>query len=131
MNPPTVPPAHVYCPAIVRTEHESPLDALVAACVPRDEAMNLISASWNVGTSTCLAAAVDGGRLVVVLRTPEGRWAACNLIFAERCATPRQACQRLEKLLKRQQRGYVVACLPPAGTDPSHANDRRRQNPGG
>ena len=52
----------------------------------------------------------DGGRPVAVLRTPAGRWVACNAYLADLCATPGQAAQRLEKLLKSARRGYV-ACL--------------------
>ena len=102
--------AQTYFPAIVRTEHDSPLDALVAACVPRHEAMDLLTASWAGADRHCLIAVVDGGRPVAVLRTPAGRWVACNVYLADLCATPGQAAQRLEKLLKSTRRGYV-ACL--------------------
>ncbi|WP_313951522.1 hypothetical protein [Accumulibacter sp.] len=105
------PAGHAYFPAIVRTEHDSPIDALVAACVPRHEAMNLVAASWADEDSSCLVASVDGGRPVVVLRTPGGRWAACNAFVAVLYSTPQQADRRLGELLKGQRHGYV-ACLP-------------------
>ena len=111
MNPSAEPLVHTYFPAIVCGEHDSPLDSLVAFCVPRDEAMNLVTASWTSSASNCLIAELDGGRPVVVLRTPVGRWAACNAFFGDPCATPWQADQRLATLLKRHQHGYVACRL--------------------
>ena len=101
--------AHLYFPAIVRSEHDSPLDALVAACVPRPEAMDLVAASWADRYSNCLLAFVDGGRPVVVLRTPAGRWAACNALLGSLYATAHEADQRLEKLRKPRREAYVVS----------------------
>ncbi|SBT08442.1 conserved hypothetical protein [Candidatus Accumulibacter aalborgensis] len=111
MNALAWPAAHSYFPAIVCTEHDSPIDALVALCVPRDEATDLVAASWAAGRSSCLVTALDGGRPVVVLRTPDGRWAACNAFFGDLCSTPEEAARRLSRLLKRRRRGYV-AWLP-------------------
>lgn len=108
MNPLAWPAAHAYFPAIVCTEHDSPIDALLALCVPREEAMDLVTASWGEGKASCLVAALDGGRPVVVLRTPEGRWAACNAFFGDLCSTPEEAARRLSRLLKRRRRGYVA-----------------------
>ncbi|HRE72780.1 hypothetical protein [Accumulibacter sp.] len=99
--------AHLYFPAIVRSEHDSPLDALVAACVPRPEAMNLVAASWADSESTCLLAVVDGGRPVVVLRTQAGRWAACNAFLGSLHATWQGADRQLRK--GRQRQVYVVS----------------------
>ncbi len=110
MNTSAKPPGHGYFPAIVCVERDSPIDALVALCVARDEAMDIVAASWVAAESSCLFATVDGGRPVVVLRTPEGRWAACHVLLTQVCATLREADRRLGKLLKGGRRGYV-ACL--------------------
>ena len=117
MRTPARPPARAYFPAIVCAEHDSPIDALLALSVPRDEAMDLVAASWPSGEATCLVAILDGGRPVVVLRTPEGRWAACNAFFSDLSSTPEAAGRRLNKLLKRRRRGYV-AWMPVADTRP-------------
>jgi hypothetical protein len=98
-----------YFPAIVCVECDSPIDALVALCVPRDEAMNLVAASWRGNESTCVLATVDGGRSVAALRTPEGRWAACNAFLDKGFNTQGEAERELTKLLKRGRRGYVGA----------------------
>ncbi|MEF8700654.1 MAG: hypothetical protein V5B32_09045 [Candidatus Accumulibacter sp. UW26] len=100
-----------YFPAIVRVECDSPIDALVALCIPRHEAMDLFVASWAEDESSCLLAILEGGRPVVVLRTPKGRWAGCNAFLSDLCASREEADRRLRKLLKRRRRGYV-ACLP-------------------
>lgn len=112
-------PAHasqLYFPAIVRSEHDSPLDALIAACVPRPEAMDLVAASWAEGDANCLLAFVDGGRTIVVLRTPAGRWAACNAFLGSLYATSQEADQRLGKLCKAHRQAYV-ASLPSGHID--------------
>lgn len=96
-----------YFPAILCVECDSPIDALVALCVPRDEAMNLVAASWRGEASSCVLATVDGGRRVAVLRTPQGRWAACNAFLDFACSTHSEAERQLQKLLKRGRRGYV------------------------
>lgn len=96
-----------YFPAILCVECDSPIDALVALCIPREEAMDLVAASWRNEESFCVMATVDGGRTVAALRTPEGRWAACNA-FPEPCYPTRGEAERqLQKLLKRGRRGYV------------------------
>jgi len=101
------PQAPRYFPAIVCVECDSPIDALVALCIPRDEATDLVAASWSGEESRCVMATVDGGRSIAALRTPDGRWAACNA-FPEPCyATHREAERQLQKLLKRGRRGYV------------------------
>lgn len=96
-----------YFPAIVCLVCDSPIDALVALCVPRDEAIELVTASWQDGTATCLLTTLDGGRPVAVLPTPEGRWAGCNAFLDDLCSTPQEAARRLGKLLKRGRHGYV------------------------
>ena len=96
-----------YFPAILCAEFDSPIDALVALCIPRDDAMDLVAASWRGDDSACVVALVDGGRAVAALLTPKGRWAACNAFLDHCCSTPREAERQLEKLLKRGRRGYV------------------------
>jgi hypothetical protein len=72
--------------------------------------MDLVAASWAKGGTACIVATLDGGRQVVVLRTPEGRWAACNAFLGKLCATRQEADRRLSQLLKHSRQGYVV-CL--------------------
>lgn len=96
-----------YFPAIICAEFDSPIDALIALCVPQDEAMNLVAASWRNADSSCVVATIDGGRNVAALRMPEGRWAACNAFLDFRCSTARDAERQLQKLLKRGRRGCV------------------------
>jgi hypothetical protein len=107
MNLISVSATFFYFPAIVCTVCDSPIDALVALCVPRDEAMDLVSASWREREVVCIVATLAGGRPVAVLQTPEGRWAACNAFLDERCDTQQEAGQRLKRLLRRGRRGYV------------------------
>lgn len=98
-----------YFPAVVRSEHESALDALVALDLPRDEAMDLLVAAWNRPGDAILAT-VDGGRPVAALPLADGRWAACNAYPEQACVSPVEAGRRLGKLLKRGRRG-LVGCL--------------------
>ena len=107
MNTPSIPTVPSYFPAIVCAVHDSPVDALVALCVPRNEAMDLVTASWRADDVGCIVATLDGGRTVAVLSTPEGRWAACNAFLEECCATHQEAGKRLEKLLRKGRYGYV------------------------
>ena len=100
-------PAKRYFPAILCAEYDSPIDALIGLCVPQDEAMNLVAASWRNGEAPCIVTTVDGGRSVAVLRTPEGRWAACNAFLDACCSTRSEAERQLQKRLKRGRRGYV------------------------
>ena len=96
-----------YFPALLCELCDSPIDALVALCVPRDEAMELVAASWADDQSSCVLATLDGGRRVAALRTKEGRWAACNAFLDQACATRHDAERTLKKLLKRGRQGYV------------------------
>lgn len=100
-------PADRYFPAILCAEYDSPIDALVSLCVPQDEAMDLVSAAWRNGEVSCIVTAVDGGRNVAVLRTPDGRWAACNAFLDACCSTHSEAERELQKRVKRGRRGYV------------------------
>jgi hypothetical protein len=115
MNSISATPLSGYFPAIVCTVCDSPIDALVALCVPRDEAMDLVAASWEKNSEACLVTTLKGGRPVAVLRTPEGRWAACNAFLDEICATPQEATRRLDKLLKRGRQGCVGCIQREAG----------------
>jgi hypothetical protein len=102
-----------YFPAIVCIVCDSPIDALVALCVRRPEAMMIVAAARDNGTeSACLVATLHGGRPIVVLRTPEGRWAACNAFPDPLSAAPEEADRRLQRLLKRGRRGYVAYLTP-------------------
>ena len=96
-----------YFPAIICAEFDSPIDALISLCVAQDEAMNLVAASWRSGESTCVVATIDGGRGVAALRTPKGRWAACNAFLDYCCPTRGEAERHLNQLLKRGRKGYV------------------------
>jgi hypothetical protein len=96
-----------YFPAIVCVVCDSPIDALVALCLPRDEAMALVTASWRESGAGCIVATLHGGRPIAVLPTPEGRWAGCNAFLDELFATPQEAGRRLDQLLKRGRLGYV------------------------
>lgn len=107
MTPAPLSQSFGYFPAILCMVCDSPVDALVALCVRRDEAMRLVAASWQDGEAVCMVAILHGGRPVAVMRTPEGRWAACNAFFEEFFATPEAAGRRLAKMLKRGRQGYV------------------------
>jgi hypothetical protein len=97
----------LYFPAVLCALCDSPIDALVALCVPRDEAMALVVASWGDDPPSCVLATLDGGRRVAALRTEQGRWAACNA-FHEYASTTRGDAERaLQKLLSRGRRGYI------------------------
>lgn len=96
-----------YFPAIVCAEFDSPIDALISLCVPQDEAMDLVAASWRDGQPSSIVATIDGGREVAALRMPDGRWAACNAFLDYACTTPSEAERKLQKLLKRGRRGMV------------------------
>lgn len=106
-----------YFAAIVCSVCDSPVDALVALCVRRAEAMMLVHAAHSGGESGCIVAVLHGGRPVAVMLTPEGRWAACNAFLDEIFATPQEAGQRLDRLLRRGRRGCVgrIERRPDAG----------------
>lgn len=102
--------ARRYFPAIICSEHDSPVDALLALCVARDEVMDLVVAAWpgDAGEgAACLVAKVDGGRDVAALRTAQGRWLACNAFLDGGCATRSDAERALRKRLKGGRRGCV------------------------
>lgn len=86
---------------------DSPIDALVALCVRRKEATELVNASWYGDERGCIVTTLHGGRAVAALLTPEGRWAACNVFLDELFATPQEASRRLAELLRFGRRGYV------------------------
>ena len=107
MNPIDRDNARPFFPAIVCIECDSPIDALLALCVPRDEVMELVAASWHDERTDCILATVDGGRSVAAIRTPSGRWAACHAFLDHGGATRDEAERQLGKLLRRGRRGYV------------------------
>jgi hypothetical protein len=102
-----------YFPAIVCVVCDSPIDALVALCVPRAEAMELMTASWRDDRSECIVTTLAGGRTIAVVLTPEGRWAACNAFLEPLSETPQEARRKLDKLLRRGRTGYVgqIRCI--------------------
>ncbi|MBI2308831.1 MAG: hypothetical protein HYU78_16205 [Rhodocyclales bacterium] len=101
-------PSPRYFPAIVRSEHDSALDALVALDLPRGEAMDLLVASWHQPGCAILAA-VDGGRPVAAVPLADGRWAACNTFPEQVGATFADAERSLGKLLRRGRYGLVAS----------------------
>lgn len=96
-----------YFPAVICSEFDSPVDALIALHVPQDEAQDLVTAAWTGHEAECVLASVDGGRQVAAIRQSDGRWAACNAFPDEACSTRREAERRLLKLLKRGRKGTV------------------------
>lgn len=105
-------PVARFFPAIVRSEHDSALDALVALDLPRGEAMDLLVASWS-DPGLAILAVVDGGRPVAAVPLADGRWAACNTFPEQRSTTLAEAERSLSRLLRRGRRG-LVACLAAA-----------------
>lgn len=96
-----------YLPAIIRSEHDSAFDALVALDLPRDEAMDLTVAVWGQAGGAIVATA-DGGRPVAAVPLPDGRWAACNAYPEHACSGRAEAERRLARLLRRGRRGLVA-----------------------
>lgn len=96
-----------FFPAVVCADYDSPIDALVALCVPRDEAMDLVAASWRDKGGECILTTIDGGRTVAAIRQRNGQWAACHAFVDHACATRHDAERQLGKLLKRGRRGCV------------------------
>lgn len=104
-----------YFPAIIRGVYYSPIDALLWLCVPHDEAMSLVEASWraNVGLQKAplsIVASVDGGRAVAAVYLGALQWAACNAFLEPVCRTRVEAERRLQKLVKGARRGCVGVC---------------------
>jgi hypothetical protein len=100
-----------YFPVILCIVCDSPIDALVALCVRRGEAMDLVATAWWSGETGCIVATLHGGRQIAVMPTPDGRWAACNAFLDEIFATPQEATRKLNTLLKRGRTGYVGYAL--------------------
>ncbi|QWT46574.1 hypothetical protein [Azospira inquinata] len=102
-----MPDALRYFPAVCRSLHHSPVDALVALGVPRDECLDLVTSSWGGSEDRALLAWIDGGRPVAALARPGGLWAACNAYLEYASPDPGEAARRLAKVLKRGRRGWV------------------------
>ena len=135
-------PCRMVCllPAISPPSSDSPVDALRSLCVPHEEAMDLVAASWFPPSprraikpadvcGTCerdecgqyaLVTTIDGGRCVAVLRLNNGRWAACYA-YPEQAATSRvEAERRLRRLTHGKKRGLVAVAetgLPSVNAD--------------
>lgn len=105
------PNVYHYFPAVACAEFDSPIDALVALGVPRDEACDMLVAAWPAnrteGANELIMASVYGGRAVAVLHLPTSRWAACKVFLEEVCPTPQAAERRMGKLLKRSTRSAL------------------------
>ena len=86
--------------------------------------MDLVAASWADRYSNCLLAFVDGGRPVVVLRTPAGRWAACNAFLGSLYTTSQAADQHLGKLRRIRRQTYLVS-LPMTHIDTARSVNLR------
>ncbi len=102
-----MPHALRYFPAGCRPLHHSPVDALVALGVPRDECLDLVTSSWGGSEDRALLAWIDGGRPVAALARPGGLWAACNAYLEYASPDPGEAARRLAKVLKRGRGGWV------------------------
>jgi len=101
---------YAYLPAVIRSEHASALDALLALDLPRDEAMDLLVAAWPQ-SGLAIVTASEGGRAVAAVPLAGGRWAACNAFPEHLAETPDEAGRRLRRLVKRGRHG-IVACVP-------------------
>ena len=104
-----------FLPGIIRSEHDSALDALVTQEQTREKAMDLMVAAWGgaEGAGLAILASVDGGRPVAAVPLPGGRWAACN-VYVEHAASSRsEAGRRLQKLLRRGRHGIVAEFRSP------------------
>lgn len=97
---------HYYFPAVIRSQHHSAFDALVALGVPRDEAMDLVAAAWGRPDES-LVAWVDGGRAVAAVPVGPQCWAACNIFLEKSTPVRREAERELGKVLKRGKRGLL------------------------
>ena len=107
-----------YFPAVICSEHDSPIDALLALRVAREEVMELVAAACLAGEAAgdgvaCVVAQADGGRDVAAVRDAHGRWLACNAFLDSCCATAFDAERALAKRRKRGRRG-CVGVLPAA-----------------
>ena len=103
----------LFFPCLICAEFDSPIDALISLCVPLDEARDLVAASCLFGLhgelngAPCLITQINGGRAVAALRTPHGRWAACNAFLHQAKTSQSEAERVLNTLLKRGRRGLI------------------------
>lgn len=95
-----------YFPAVICSQHHSAFDALVTLGVPRDEAMDLVAASWGRPDES-LVTWVDGGRAVAAVLVTPLCWAACNAYLEKSTPLQREAERELGKVLKRGKRGLI------------------------
>lgn len=117
-------PLRRYLPAIPRSVHHSPVDALIALGVPRDEVMELVVASWPAGGP--LLAEIDGARPVAAVPLADGRWAACNTYPAHASPSRAEAERRLKKLAKRGHEGLVAEIVADRSGPPGDTAARGR-----
>lgn len=107
--PPVADAACRHLPVIVRSEHDSVLDALLALDLPRGEVMDLVVATWGRPAGAILAT-VDGGRPVAAVPLADGRWVAGNAYPEHASASAPEAGRQLARLLRRGRRG-LLACI--------------------
>ncbi len=122
-----------YFPAIICSEHDSPIDALLALYVARDEVMELVAAACLAGEAAgqgveCIVVQADGGRDVAAVRGAHGRWLACNAYLDSCCATRFDAERALDKRRKRGRHG-CVGVLPAAPVEMADEKKPAREEP--
>ena len=112
-------PYLLYLPAVVCAEFDSPVDALRSLCVPHDEAMDLVAASWQETEAdeddgagrghagNAIVTTIDGGRYVAALPLANGRWAGCQAYPEHASATRADAERLLLKLARGKKRGLI------------------------
>ena len=102
-----------FVPVVVCSEHDSPIDALLALHVAHDDAVDAVAAAIHGAAGVlppgfAVLAESDGGRAVAAVRTAEGRWAAGNA-FPEKIGSSAAVAEReLKRLLKRGRCGLVA-----------------------
>ena len=102
-----------YLPVVVCSEHDSPLDALLALHVAQDDAADAVAAALHAcdgdfAPGFAVLAETDGGRPVATVRSETGRWVAGNAFPDKACATAAGAERELTRLVKRGRRGLVA-----------------------
>lgn len=100
--------SHHY-PAVAYAEFDSPIDALIALGIPRDEAQETLVATWsatyaNHHTAVITATHTEQQYLIAALHLPSTRWAACKVFLEKAWSTPREVERRMGQLFKHHAR---------------------------